>query len=108
MSVQNSVRLIGNIGQDPITKKTDTGVVILSVSLATNESYKNDKGEKITKTEWHNLVMFNKKALNIEKYCKKGSRVAVDGKLQTRVYQNKEGVDVYRTEIVVEDIYFLS
>ena len=106
--MRNSVRLIGNIGNEPEIKKLDGGKKLAKFSLATNESYKNDKGEKITETQWHNLISWGATAGIIEKYTKKGQEIAVEGKLTSRNYTDKEGAKRYVTEIVVNDVLLMA
>lgn len=108
MSMLNEVRLIGNIGQIPELFTSASGSNILKVSLATNEVFTNKEGDKVTKTEWHNLVIFGSRAVNVSKYCVKGSKLGVNGKLTTRTYQDKAGVDKYITEVVVNEVLFLD
>ena len=102
-TLRNSVRLVGNLGMDPEVKTFDSDKKMVRVSLATNESYKNDKGEKITDTTWHNLVFWNTTAKRAEDMLKKGDEVAIEGKLANRNYVDKEGVKRYVSEIVVND-----
>jgi len=83
-SLRNSVRLVGNLGMDPEVKTFDTNKKLARVSIATNESYKNDKGEKITETQWHNLIMWGQQAKFAEEYLKKGDEIAIEGKLANR------------------------
>lgn len=108
MSLVNEVRLIGNLGQNPELFVSEKGNKILKVSLATNETYKNDKGEKVTTTEWHNLVLFGKRAEIVAKYCHKGSRLSIQGKLTSRSFVDKNDVTRYVTEINVNDALFLD
>lgn len=108
MSVVNEVRLIGNIGQELKLHTSESGVNVLKVSLATNEFYIGKNGERVSKTEWHNLVLFGKRAVNASKYCRKGSKVAINGKLTSRKYQGEDGIDRVIVEIIVEDIHFLD
>ena len=108
MSLENEVRLVGHLGANPELFTAESGKKILKVSLATNETFKNDKGEKVTQTEWHNLVMFGKRAEVVAKYLNKGSHLAVDGKLKTRRYVDKAGIEKYVTEIIVNDALFLD
>jgi single-strand DNA-binding protein len=102
-TLRNSVRLVGNLGMDPEIKSFDNNRKLARLSIATNESYKNDKGEKITETQWHSLVMWNAQAKLAEEYLKKGDEVAIEGKLATRNYTDKEGNKRYVTEIVVNE-----
>ena len=99
----NKVILIGNLGQDPETRYTPNGNAVVNLSLATDESYKDRQtGQLVPKTEWHRIVMFGKIAEVAGQYLRKGSKVYIEGKLQTRKWQNKEGQDVYTTEVVVD------
>jgi len=102
-TLRNSVRLVGNLGTDPEVKVFDSNKKMVRVSLATNESYKNDKGEKITDTTWHHLIFWNTAAKLAEDLLKKGDEVAIEGKLANRNYVDKEGVKRYVSEIVVND-----
>jgi single-strand DNA-binding protein len=103
----NRVQLIGLLGQDPEVKKFDKGQ-LAKFSLATSETYKSKQGEKVTETQWHNIVAFGKTAEVLEKYVKKGDKIAVEGKLVTRKWQTNEGENRYSTEVVVNDILMLS
>ena len=107
-TLRNKVQLIGNLGQNPEVKELNGGKKVAKFSLATNETYRNKAGEKITDTQWHNLVAWGKTAEVIEKYLKKGSEVAVEGKLLNRNYTDKEGVKRYVTEIQVSDLLMLG
>lgn len=99
----NKVILIGNLGQDPDTRYTANGNAVVNLNLATDESYKDRQtGQMVPKTEWHRIVMFGKLAEVAGQYLRKGSKVYIEGKLQTRKWQNKEGQDVYTTEVVVD------
>jgi single-strand DNA-binding protein len=99
----NKVILIGNLGQDPETRYTPNGNAVVNLNLATDESYKDrQSGQLVPKTEWHRIVMFGKIAEIAGQYLRKGSKVYIEGKLQTRKWQNKEGQDVYTTEVVVD------
>lgn len=99
----NKVILIGNLGQDPDTRYTPNGNAVVNLNLATDESYKDRQtGQLVPKTEWHRIVMFGKVAEVAGQYLRKGSKVYIEGKLQTRKWQNKEGQDVYTTEVVVD------
>lgn len=104
----NKVMLIGFFGKDPEVRYSQSGDAFANVSLATDESYKNKEGEKVEKTEWHNLTFFGKQAEAIGKYTGKGSKMYVEGKLQTRKWQDKEGNDRYTTEIRVFSFEFLD
>ncbi|MEW6470116.1 MAG: single-stranded DNA-binding protein [Bacteroidota bacterium] len=107
-ALRNKVQLIGNLGANPEIKTLDGGKKLAKLSLATNESYKNAKGEKVTETQWHNLVAWGKLAEIIEKYLMKGSEVAVEGKLISRSYSDKEGAKRYITEIQVSELLMLG
>lgn len=99
----NKVILIGNLGQDPDTRYTPNGNAVVNLNLATDESYKDRQtGQMVPKTEWHRIVLFGKVAEVAGQYLRKGSKVYIEGKLQTRKWQNKEGQDVYTTEVVVD------
>lgn len=106
-SLRNSVQLIGNIGKDPEVKSFEKSKKA-SFSIATNESYKNQKGEKIEETQWHNVVVWGKLADVVEKYLKKGSEVAIEGKLVHRSYETATGEKRYITEINVNDLLMLG
>jgi len=99
MSV-NKVILVGNVGQDPEVKYLDDSTPVAIFSLATSESYKNKAGEKVTNTEWHNIVLWRGLAQVAEKYVHKGSQIYIEGKIKTRSWDDKDGVKKYRTEIV--------
>jgi single-strand DNA-binding protein len=104
----NFVLLIGNLGRDPETRYTTSGSAVCNFSIATTETWKNKDGEKQERTEWHNIVCFGHQAEFVGEYIKKGRKVAVRGKLQTRKWQDKEGNDRYTTEIVAEDVKALD
>lgn len=106
--LRNKVTLIGNLGMDPEVKQTDGGHKLAKVSIATNESYKDSKGEKITETMWHNLIAWGKTAEFIGKYLQKGSEVVVEGKLINRNYTDKNGVKKYITEVQVNDLVIVG
>lgn len=107
-SLRNSVRLIGRLGQSPDVKNFTGGKTLAKCSIATTESYKNESGEKVEETQWHNIVAWGKQAQIIEKYVKKGQEVAIEGKLITRTYNDKEGNKRYATEIVVNEVLLLG
>ena len=102
-SLKNSVRLVGNLGMDPDVKSFDNNKKLAKFSLATNESYKNDKGEKIVETQWHNLVLWGSQAKLAEDYLKKGDEVVVEGRLANRNYVDKDGNKRYFCEVVVNE-----
>ncbi|MDI9256211.1 MULTISPECIES: single-stranded DNA-binding protein [Flavobacterium] len=107
-AMRNRVQLIGHLGQDPEVKTLEGGRKVANFTLATNDYYTNDKGEKIENTEWHKVVAWGKTAEIIEKYVNKGKEVAVDGKLTHRSYDDKDGAKRYVTEVVVNDILLLG
>ncbi|MEO8887279.1 MAG: single-stranded DNA-binding protein [Mucilaginibacter sp.] len=102
-TLRNSVRLVGNLGMDPEVKTFDTNKKLARLSIATNDSYKNDKGERITDTQWHNLVFWGAQAKLAEDFLKKGDEVAIEGKISNRSYVDKDGVKRYTNEIVVNE-----
>ena len=106
--MRNKVQLIGNLGMDPEVKKLESGKQMARFSLATNESYKNAKGERVTETQWHNLIAWGKTADLAGNYLKKGSEVAVEGKLVSRSYNDKDGTKKFITEIVVNEFLMLG
>jgi single-strand DNA-binding protein len=105
----NKVILIGNLGKDPETKYMPSGDCVCNFSLATTESW-NDKtsGDKVEKTEWHNVVMFRRLAEVAGEYLRKGAQVYIEGKLQTRKWQDKQGNDRYTTEIRADQMQMLG
>lgn len=106
-SLRNSVQLIGNLGKDPDVKEFGNSKMA-SFSIATTDTYKNAKGEKIKDTQWHNVVIWGKLAGIAEKYLKKGQSVAVEGKLEHRMYETSSGEKKYITEINVNDLVMLG
>jgi single-strand DNA-binding protein len=107
-TLRNKVQLIGNLGQNPEVKELNGGKKVAKFSLATNESYQNKAGEKVTDTQWHNLVAWGKTADIIEKYLTKGSEVAIEGKLLNRNYTDKDGVKRFVTEVQVSELLMLG
>lgn len=107
MSV-NKVILVGRLGKDPETRYMTNGEAVTNFSLATSETWKDKSGEKQEKTEWHNCVAYRKLAEIIAEYVKKGSQIYVEGRLQTRKWQTKEGQDRYTTEIIVDQMQMLG
>ena len=106
--MRNRVQLIGNLGADPEIVNLESGKKLAKMKVATNETFKNESGEKITATEWHNAVAWGKTADIIEKYVTKGKEVAIDGKLTHRTYEDKNGEKRYITEVVVSDLLLLK
>jgi len=105
----NKVILIGNLGKDPEIKYTPSGVPVAKFSLATNERYKDKSGEWQDRTEWHNIIAWQRLAEIVGEYVKKGSKVYIEGRLQTSSWEDKQsGEKKYRTEIVAHDLVLLS
>lgn len=105
----NKVILVGNLGKDPEVRYVPNGAAIANITLATSESWKDKvSGEKQERTEWHRVVFFGKLAEIAGEYLKKGAQVYVEGRLQTRKWQDKEGKDRYTTEIVANDLQMLG
>lgn len=104
----NKVLLMGNLGKDPELRMTTSQMPVCQFSLATSEKRKDASGNFVEQTEWHNIVTFGKTAENCAKYIKKGSSVFIDGRIQTRKWQDKEGKDRYTTEIIANTVQFLS
>ena len=105
----NKAIILGTLGNDPEFKPFDGGGGVANLSIATNESWKDkNTGEKVEKTEWHRVVAFGKLAEIIKSYLKKGSQVYIEGKIQTRKWQDKEGNDRYSTEIVANEMQMLG
>ena len=107
-TLKNKVQLIGNVGNEPEIMNLDGGKKVAKFSIATNEFYKNSKGEKEQNTQWHNIVAWGKIAEIVEKYVNKGKEVALEGKLTSRSYETKEGEKRYVTEVVVDEILLLG
>ncbi|MBI1222753.1 MAG: single-stranded DNA-binding protein [Bacteroidetes bacterium] len=105
--VRNSVRLIGHLGNDPELKEAGKSK-LAKIRLATNEVHKNEAGEKVEETQWHNLIAWGKQAEIADKYLKKGTEIAIEGKLTSRSYEDKEGNTKWVTEIIVRDFSFLG
>ncbi len=105
----NKVILVGNLGKDPETKYMPSGDCVCNFSIATTESWKDkSSGEKIEKTEWHNIVMFRRLAEVAGEYLRKGSQVYIEGKLKTRKWQDKSGADRWTTEIEAREMQMLG
>lgn len=107
-NLRNSVQLIGRLGKDPEIRTFDSGSKRASFSIATTESYKNPKGEKVEETQWHNLVIWGKLADVAGQYLKKGTEVAIEGKLVHRSYETATGEKKYVTEINVNEFVMLG
>ena len=106
-TLRNKVQLIGNLGSNPEIITLENGNKLAKMSLATNEHFKDKDGQKQTKTEWHNLVAWNKTAEIIEQFVAKGKEIAVEGKLSTRNYLDKDGHKRYITEVIVDELLLL-
>jgi len=107
-ALRNKVQLIGHLGSKIELKTLESGKIVGNVNIATNETYKNQKGEKITETTWHRLVIWGKNAELIEKYTDKGSEIAIEGKISNRDYSDKDGVKRYISEIVVNEFLLMG
>ena len=108
MAGVNKVILIGNLGKDPEVRYLDNGVAVANFSLATTENYKNKEGERVSQTEWHNIVLWRGLAEVAEKWLKKGSSVYVEGKIRTRKWEDKDGNTRYSTEILGDNMTMLA
>jgi len=108
MAGVNKVILLGNLGKDPEVRHLESGRAVANFSIATSETYKNKQGEKVTNTEWHNVVLWTPLAEIAEKYLKKGNQVYIEGKLTSRSYDDKDGVTRYITEVVGRDLTLLG
>ncbi len=108
MAGVNKVILLGNLGKDPEVRRLDDGRGVANFSLATSETYKKKSGEKVTNTEWHNIVLWSPLADIAESYLKKGSQVYIEGKISNRSYEDKDGVKKYISEVVGRDITLLG
>lgn len=107
-ALKNKVQLIGNLGNAPEVKTMESGKKLVTFNVATNESYRNAKGEKVTETQWHRVVAWGKVAEIAEKYLDKGKEVALEGKLVNRSYNDKDGNKKYITEIQVNELLLLG
>ncbi len=105
----NKVILIGNLGRDPEMRYTPNGIAVCSFSIATSETYKDrNSGERITQTEWHNIVLWRGLAETSEKFLRKGSKVFIEGKLKTRKWDDNQGITRYSTEVVADVMQMLD
>lgn len=107
-ALRNKVTLIGNLGAAPEVKELNGGKKVARLMMATSERYKNRKGEQVQDTQWHNLVLWGGLASVAEKYLNKGAEIAVEGKLSSRTWTDREGVQRYTTEVVVSDLLLLK
>lgn len=104
----NKATLIGHLGADPELRYTDGNIPVATMSVATNESYKDQNGTLVERTEWHRAVAWRKLAEILAEYLKKGSKVYLEGRLRTRSWEDKDGIKRYTTEVVVSDFMFLD
>ena len=105
--MRNKVQLIGNVGQDPEIKNLEGGKKVANLTIATNEVYYKENGEKVEQTEWHRVTAWGKPAEIIEKFVTKGKEVAIEGKLTHRSYDDKNGEKRYITEVIVKEIVLI-
>lgn len=108
MAGVNKVILVGNLGKDPEVRHLENGRAVANFSLATSETYKNKQGEKVTNTEWHNVVLWTPLAEIAERFLKKGGQVYIEGKLTTRSWDDQEGNKRYTTEVVGRELTLLG
>ena len=108
MSGVNKVILIGNLGKDPEVRYLDNGVAVANMSIATTENYKNKEGDRVSQTEWHDVVLWRGLAEIAEKYLKKGSSVYIEGKIRTNKWVDKDENTRYKTEILVDKLNMLG
>lgn len=107
-ALRNKVQLIGHVGNDPEVKVLDGGKKVAKITIATNEVYYNDKKEKVTDTQWHNVTAWGKIADVIEGFVTKGKEIAIEGKLAHRSYDDKDGNKRYYTEVVANELLLLG
>ena len=107
-NLRNRVQLIGNLGTDPEIKLFDSGKKKVKLALATSENYRNSDGDKVEQTQWHTIIAWGKTADVAEKYLKKGSEIAIDGKIQYRSYEDKNGEKRFVTEIMINELLMLG
>ena len=107
-ALRNKVQLIGHLGNDPEIVNLEGGTKLAKFSIATNESYKNAKGEEVEDTQWHNIVAWGKTAEIVENYLTKGKEVAIEGKLTNRSYETKTGEKRYVTEVKCNELLMLG
>lgn len=104
----NKAIILGNLGSDPELRSTPSGAQVCNFNVATNESWKDKDGEKHDRTEWHKIIVWGKVAENCQKYLSKGRQVYIEGRIQTRSWEDKEGVKRYTTEIVASKVDFIG
>jgi single-strand DNA-binding protein len=107
-TMRNTVQLVGNLGQDPEIRNLEGGKKVASFSIATSDSYKNEKGEKVEQTEWHRIVAWGNSAEIIEKFVTKGNQVGIVGKLTHRTYDDKDGIKRNITEVLVNEVLLMK
>lgn len=107
-TIRNKVQLIGNVGNTPEIRNLDKGKKVASFSIATNEFFKNSKGEKVQNTQWHTIVAWGNTAEIVEQFVGRGKEIAIEGKLTSRSYETNEGDKRYVTEVVANEILFLG
>ena len=107
-ALRNKVQLIGNVGNTPEILTFESGKKMAKFSIATNETYKNNKGEKVTDTQWHNVIAWGKTAELIEDYVPKGKEIGLEGRLTSRSYDDKDGVKKYVTEVICNEVLLLG
>jgi single-strand DNA-binding protein len=107
-AMKNKVQLIGHVGQSPEIKTFDGGKKVANITIATNDYYINEKGDKVEQTEWHKVCAWGKVADIIEKYVEKGKEIAIEGKLTHRSYDDKDGIKRYVTEVVANEILLIG
>lgn len=107
-TLRNKVQLIGNLGADPEVKTFNGGKTVARFSIATTDAYKDKEGNKVSETTWHNVVAWGRTASVAEKFLKKGSEVAIEGRLSNRSYEDKEGIKRYVTEIIVNELLLIG
>ena len=107
-AMKNRVQLIGHVGNEPEIKTFDGGKKLANLTIATNDTYRNDKGDKVEQPEWHKVTAWGKTADIIEKYVTKGKEVAIEGKLTHRSYEDKNGEKRYITEVIVNEILLIG
>ena len=108
LSGVNKVILVGNLGKDPEVRYLDSGIAVANISLATTENYKNKNGDRVSQTEWHDVVLWRGLAEVAEKYLEKGSSVYIEGKIRTSKWVDKENITRYKTEIMADKMNMLS
>lgn len=108
MAGVNKVILVGNLGKDPEVRHLDNGRAVANFPIATSETYKNKQGERVTNTEWHNIVLWTPLAEIAEKFLKKGGQVYIEGKLTTRSWDDQDGNKRYTTEVVGRELTLLG